>query len=226
MLSVVIPTYNERENMGLLLERLSRALGELGMESEVIVVDDDSPDRTWEAAQEFTGLPGMRVIRRVSKKGLASAVFEGARASRGDVICVMDADLSHPPEAIPRIMSRLGENDIVVASRRVTGGGAENWPASRRLASWAGRLAVRPLVSVRDPMSGFFFVKRDVLYGMRFRPRGFKILLDILVRSRAERIEEIPYLFKDRRRGTSKLKLKTLVDYALQVFDLYTYRIV
>ena len=85
---------------------------------------------------------------------------------------------------------------------------------------------MRPLVSVRDPMSGFFFVKRDVLYGMRFRPRGFKILLDILVRSRAERIEDIPYLFKDRRRGTSKLKLKTLVDYALQVFDLYTYRIV
>lgn len=226
MLSVVIPTYNERENLGVLLEGLSVYLAGLETGSEVIIVDDDSPDRTWEAAQGFRDPPGLRVIRRLDRRGLASAVMLGVRESRGDVICVMDADLSHPPEAIPRMVRRLGGRGVVVASRYVTGGGTEAWPASRRLTSWAGRVAVRPLVKVRDPVSGFFLFRKSVLYGMRFRPRGFKLLPDILVRLGAGEVAEVPYLFRGRRRGSSKLKLRALVEYGIQVLEFYVYKIV
>ncbi len=186
MLSMIIPTYNERENIRPPVTRLSRVLGGLDVGSEVIIVDDDSPDRTWEVARELGRGLSLRVIRRPYRRGLSSAIIEGLRAAMGGVIRVMDADLSHPPEAIPEMLECISGHDVVVASRYATGGRVMDWPVSRRAVSVIGRLLARPLIAVRDPMSGFFLVRRavvgDLIEDIGFRPRGFKILLDLMVR--------------------------------------------
>jgi dolichol-phosphate mannosyltransferase len=224
-LSVIVPTYNERENIKTLLSRLSRVLEGAGTKTEVIIVDDDSPDRTWDAAQGFR-MPGLRVLRRVGSRGLSSAILEGLREARGDFVCVMDADLSHPPEAIPDMLARARDADIVVASRYVPGGDVAGWTLSRRLISWVAGLMARPLVNLRDPMSGFFVVRGSLIRGLRFRPRGFKILLDFVVRSGTRRVVEVPYTFRDRKLGNSKLGSGAIVGYAFQLAALYIYRVI
>ncbi len=196
------------------------------MDSEVIVVDDDSPDRTWEAAQGFGGIKNLRVIRRLGKRNLSGAVIDGFREAGGEVIGVMDADLSHPPEAIPEMLRRIDESDVVVASRHVEGGKVGNWKASRRAISWMGSLIARQLVPLRDPLSGFFLVRRKVVENMKMRPRGFKILIEIGVRSDRRRIVEIPYTFQDRKQGCSKMGLSPIAGFVLQVSALCVRKII
>jgi dolichol-phosphate mannosyltransferase len=225
MLSVIIPTYNEKENIRPLMTRLSRMLRGLDVDSEVIIVDDDSPDRTWEAAR-MLGLPNLMVIRSVGRRGLSRAILEGLKAARGELIGVMDADLSHPPEALPDMLESIGESDFVVASRYMAGGGVGDWPVSRRALSLLGRLAARPLTGLTDPMSGFFLARRDVVGDLRFRPRGFKILLDLIVRSGTRSVAEVPYRFSCRRSGHSKMDPPVILNYLFQVAELLIYRIV
>lgn len=228
-LSLVVPTFNERDNIVSLLDQLAASLG--GISHEVIVVDDDSPDRTWEAAEQWardrTG-SRIRVVRRTANRGLSAAVVEGFEKASGDFLGVMDADLSHDPALWPRLVAALeGGADVAVGSRRVPGGGADKWPWYRRALSDAGTLFCRVLLGVplRDPMSGFFVVRRSVFERARtrLRPRGYKILLEVVVKSSvsAEKIVEIPFVFKDRRQGHSKLTPRVAFSYLAQAVDLF-----
>ena len=224
MLSVITPTFNEAENIENLVVRVDRALSK--NEYELIIVDDDSPDGTGRIAGALSVKYPVRVLNRRGKSGLASAVIDGFATAKGDLLCVMDADLSHPPEIIPEMVECLNlENaDIVVASRAAKGGGAENWPVIRRMMSSFAALLARPLTGVQDNTSGFFLLKKEVI-GASLTPRGYKILLEILVKSDINKAVEFPYIFRDRKAGETKLNLKVQLEYLTQLFDLYIHAI-
>ncbi|MBD3260477.1 MAG: glycosyltransferase, partial [Candidatus Altiarchaeales archaeon] len=198
-LSIIIPTYNEGENLKPLLEGLNKALSDVPYDLDVWVADDDSPDKTYQFAEDLRGVyPFLNVLRRTENKGLSPAVLDGFRCACGDVLLVMDADLSHPPDQVPLMVDRLlRENaDVVVGSRYVEGGGSKDWPFSRRLISKSATLLARGLTDVSDPMSGFFAVKKEVVEDVsRFNPRGFKILLEVLVKGDYGKLVEHPFVF-------------------------------
>lgn len=223
-ITLVIPTYNEAENMPILIERVFRIFDEAGFAGYVTVVDDNSPDETWKICQELKEkYPRLDVIRRLKERGLSSAVLEGFRSSKSEILGVMDADLSHPPEKIPELIKPLfdGSADIVIGSRYISDGEIEKWPISRKLSSRLATLAAYGLTRVKDPMSGFFFLKREVIDGIKLDPKGFKICLEILVRGKYEKVIEVPIIFRDRIHGETKLSSRVIIDYLLQVSRLY-----
>lgn len=219
-LSVVVPTYNEAGNIGLLLERLFETFRRSGLAGEVVVADDESPDGTADVAERVLAGRG-RVLRRTGRRGLAPAVVDGFAAAKGDLLCVMDADLSHPPEAVAAMAGALEAGaDLAVGSRYVPGGGVEGWPWRRRLFSRAACLAARPLTAVRDATSGFFCLRRSVIEGLALDPSGFKIGLEVFVRGKYNRFVEIPIVFRDRCEGESKLGGGVVLQYFLQLMRL------
>ncbi len=223
-LSLVIPTYNERSNLKALLSLLSPLCAEL--HAEVIIVDDDSPDRTWEAAQGLMQVyPWLRVDRRMNTRGLSAAVLRGFALARGRILGVMDADLSHDAMILPKLIQAVEDGaDIAIGSRRVPGGGADHWPwfrqAASSLATAICRQALR--VPIADPMSGFFCLRRSVFESCaeNMNPRGYKILLELYCRSRPDNVVEIPFVFQDRRQGVSKLSWNVIQDYFLSLLTL------
>lgn len=219
MISVVVPTYNEAATVPTLAVRLGAALS--GRDWELIVVDDGSPDRTADVAERLApGLP-VRVVRRAGKLGLASAVMEGFTTAGGDVLVVMDADLSHPPETVPALVDAIEAGaDLAVGSRYVRGGGTVGWPLQRRVVSRVACLMGNALVPVRDATSGFFALRRGVLEGVRLDPIGFKIGFEVIARGRHEKVVEIPYLFRDRESGASKFGQREILLYAAQLFQV------
>ncbi|MCX8205135.1 MAG: glycosyltransferase family 2 protein, partial [Candidatus Nezhaarchaeota archaeon] len=227
-LSVVVPTFNERDNIGELIERIERALE--GVRFEIVVVDDNSPDGTAEVAGKLGELYGnVRVVKRPGKLGLGPAIVDGISASKASVIAVLDADLQHPPELLPAMLARVrGGYDLVIASRFAHGGGVEGWSVLRKLASKVAgaiaRLTLPRARQVRDVMSGYFMFKREILSGVELRPRGFKILLEIVVKGAWARAVEVPYTFKPRSRGRSKLSLTETLAYLRHVLELSSYR--
>ncbi|UCF07274.1 MAG: polyprenol monophosphomannose synthase, partial [Thermoplasmata archaeon] len=198
MLSIIIPTYNEKENIPILMESIFDVLSQNKIEGEVIVVDDDSPDGTAEVAEDLKAEYNVQVIVRKNERGLSSAAIRGMRSAKGDVLCVMDADMSHPPEVIPRMLKPImdGSAELVIGSRRVKGGGIENWPLKRKLVSKVASLISRPLTKVKDPMSGLFMLKKEVIEGVELKPKGYKIGLEIIVKGRYDNVLEVPYIFK------------------------------
>lgn len=228
MISLVIPTYNERENIEMAVNRAYGVLRETGRPFEIIVVDDDSPDRTWEAAETLCpDYPGLRVIRRRNERGLARAVVRGWREARGEILAVMDGDLQHPPETLGFLVKAIRNDDvdIAVASRHVTGGGVSRWNMLRCGVSWSATLMatwVLPgtLRTIRDPMSGYFAIRRSVIEGCRLEPEGYKILLEVLGRGRYQRVEEIPYMFVERERGGSKLGPRQYGEFIVHLLRL------
>jgi len=227
MLSVIVPTYNERDNIRALLARTLAAFGKLEGPAELLVVDDDSPDGTAEealaAAKDLGAADRVRVVVRTEDRGLARAVMAGFGEARGEVLAVMDADLSHPPELLPGLFAPIhhGEAELTVASRRVPGGGVENWPLRRRFASWFAGALARPLVPVRDTTSGYFMVKRECIEGVEFRPLGYKIGLEVFARAKCASVKEVPFTFTDRRAGASKLTGWVCLAYLVQLAGLY-----
>lgn len=213
MVSLVIPAYNERANVEPLVERLEQALGSMGQAFEVIVVDDHSPDGTAEEVRRLaTKRPWLRLLVREAERDLSTAVIAGWRMARGDVLACMDADLQQPPELIPRLLERLEETraDLVLGSRHIAGGGVSEWSLLRRFISWTATLMATfilpgTLSRVRDPMSGFFLLRRSVIEGAALNPIGYKILLEVLAKGNYSRVEEVPFVFEERRRGGSKL---------------------
>jgi len=223
-LTVVIPTYNEAENIPILLDRVFREFREHGLDGEVIIVDDNSPDGTWEIAQQLQSTyNNLEVLRRVDKRGLSSAVLDGFQIAKGKIIGVMDADLSHPPERIPEIVKPIiaGESDFVIGSRYIEGGGTEKWSFRRKVSSIIAALAVRGLTNIRDPMSGFFFFRKEVIEGVELHPKGFKIGLEILVKGKHKNVSEVPILFRDRKYGKSKLSSEVILEDSLNIARLY-----
>lgn len=227
-LSVVIPTYNERANLPELLRRLGPVLeAAVGEDYEVIVVDDDSPDGTWELAQHLTSRhPHLRVLRRTGEKGLSTAVIRGWQSARGDVLGVLDGDLQHPPEILAALWNGIDRGaDLAVGSRHLAGGGAGAWSALRRLLSAFARLLALTLLPsaarrLTDPMSGCFLVRRSAVAGRRLHPLGYKILLEVLVRGAIHTIHEGRYVFQERRRGASKATLRVHVEYLAHLLRL------
>ena len=231
-LSVIIPTYNESQNIIKMLDIVSSNIPPRS-NAEIVVVDDDSPDGTGKIAEEYARRSGrvdgceIRVINRGEKKGLSSAILAGIRASSGDAVVVMDSDFSHPPETITKMLEELKKSDcdIVVASRYVEGGSITGWPFKRKLISkGATKIAQRSLgIKIKDPMSGFFAFRRHVIRNISFDAIGYKILLEILVKARGAKVREIPYNFTDRRSGNSKLDSSVVLDYVKSVWRLYRY---
>lgn len=228
MISIIIPTYNEAKNMPELLSAIDRVLAHAQVsEYEVIVMDDDSPDGTAGLVTELE-IPKMRSVNRRGKsRGLAPAVMDGFREAKGDILCVMDADLSHPPEVLPELAKAMEEGSVIaVGSRYVRGGGVRDWPFRRRLASRAACLAANLVTPVRDATSGFFMVKKSAMEGVELTPQGFKIGLEVFARVKhGGRIREIPYVFKDRTRGSSKLGGIVIRQFFAQLWRLMTARL-
>jgi dolichol-phosphate mannosyltransferase len=152
--------------------------------------------------------------------------MDGFKIAKVDIIGVMDADLSHPPEKIPELLEPILSNkfDFVIGSRYIEGGGTENWPFLRKVSSKIAAFAVRGLTDVKDPMAGFFFFRRGVIEGLRLSPQGFKIGLEILVKSRCNNVTEVPIIFRDRRYGESKLRLSVVFKDCLHIASLYLIR--
>jgi dolichol-phosphate mannosyltransferase len=222
MLSIVVPTYNESKNIEHLLERIFTALKPTYTPYEVIVVDDNSPDGTADIAEALKSKFDLRVVRRPKKISLSAAVINGFKMATGDIILVMDADLSHPPEAIPLMLKAMhGDNEVVVGSRCVPEGGATNWPWFRRLISRVAQTLARPLTNICDNTSGFFMVKRSVVEDADLNPIGFKILLEVLVRGNYYKATEVPIIFNDREGGKSKLGSKQILEYIKQLMGIY-----
>lgn len=216
--TVVVPTYNESENLPALVERVCAALPA----AEIVVVDDASRDGTAAVARELARTYPVRVVERQGERGLSTAVLRGMEEARTDVCVVMDADLSHPPEAIPKLVRAVREGvDVAVGSRYVPGGDIDEWPLWRRFASKAGTLLARPLTSVRDPMAGFFCLRKSLLAGVPLKPRGFKILLEILARTGTSKTVEVPIRFEDRAAGASKFSAKERREFLKQAWTLY-----
>ncbi|MBD3310351.1 glycosyltransferase [Candidatus Woesearchaeota archaeon] len=225
MISIIVPTFNEAKNIEKLVDRINKVME--NERFEIIVVDDNSPDNTWKIAKELPKDKHVRVLRRIGKSGLSSAVVDGFKIAKGDLIGVIDADLSHPPEVIPDIVRRIreGEADMIIGSRLVKGGGTEGWPAHRKLTSKIATLLARPVTHIKDPMSGFFFFRKEVIEGAELKPKGYKIGLEIIVKGNAKKVLEHPIMFKDRTAGQSKLGMKQNMEYLLQLADLYIHKI-
>ena len=221
--TIVIPTYNERDRIGALLERVFDACDRDGLAVEVVIVDDNSADGTGVVADEWASHRRVNVIHRAGKLGLGSAVLEGFAIARTEIVGVMDGDLSHPPELLPRLFRTIvdGTFDLVVASRYVRGGGTSNFSIGRWLLSRAGCWLARPLTPVRDAMSGFFLIRRTHLDGFRTSVRGFKIGLELFVRSRPRRLAEVGYVFVGRTLGASKMSLGEATGFLQQLMSLY-----
>ena len=228
-MSVILPTYNESQNITQVIELLERAADEY-RDMEVVVVDDDSADGTGSIAEDLrekksNGRFSIKVIHRKAKKGLSSAILDGIRKSTGKYTVVMDSDLSHPPSLIPRMINALRECDIVIASRYVRGGATVNWPFKRRLISKGATKIAHIGLGIKqlDPMSGFFACKRCILDTVDFDAIGYKMLLEILVKTKGTKVMEIPYTFQDRANGLSKFGASTAFDYLREVWKLYRY---
>jgi dolichol-phosphate mannosyltransferase len=221
--SILIPTYNEHDNIAPLLERIAAAIP--GRDYEVVFIDDDSRDGTPELINSLSSKYPARVIVRKDKKGLASAVVDGFGLVQSNIVVVMDADLQHPPQIIPELVKAIRDGaDVAVASRYVPGGGTEGWSKTRKLIS-SGAIALAHLLlpqsrKVKDPMSGFFAFKKSVISGVALQPIGYKILLELLVVGKADRVSEVPFQFQLRERGSSKLDASQELEYLRHLFSL------
>ncbi len=225
-LTIVVPTYNESERLAELAEALFKECAARGLELELVIVDDNSPDGTGEVADQLGTRHRVRVVHRPGKLGLGTAVVAGFAIANADIVGVMDADFSHPPALVPRMLAtfKATDADIVIASRYLPGGSTPNWPFTRRLMSRVACLLARPLTPIRDPASGFFLIRREVAHGAKIKSGGFKICLEFLVRGWPERVVELPYRFDDRERGESKMSLAEAAGYLVQLRHLYALR--
>jgi dolichol-phosphate mannosyltransferase len=226
-LTMVVPTYNERDRLGELASTLFDACGQHGVELELVIVDDNSPDGTGAIADELARTRRMQVIHRAGKLGLGTAVVAGFGVASSEIVGVMDADFSHPPALVPRMLAvlRATSADVLVASRYVPGGSTPDWPLMRRIMSRSACLAARGLSPIRDAASGFFLIRRAIAQGAQIKAGGFKICLELLVRAWPTRIVEIPYRFDDRELGESKMSKKEAAGYLFQLKDLYGVRL-
>lgn len=221
--TLVIPTYKERDNITPLVERVHQALH--NYDYRILLVDDDSNDGTAELVATLCEKYPVDVIVRKGKRGLASAVVDGINRAAGAVIAVMDADLQHPPEVLPDLLKKLDEGaDMAIASRYVPGGSCQGWGVLRRLNSrgaiFLAHLLLPPTRRIKDPMSGFFAFTKKSIAGADLQPVGYKIVLEVLLRGKFRNVAEVPYTFKLRSRGQSKLSAKQQVEYLKHVYSL------
>ncbi len=223
IISIIIPTYNEKDNIIPLVERIDRALS--NHDYEIVFIDDNSGDGTAELAATLSPKYPVKVIIRKDKRGLASAVVDGLEHATGQNVGVMDADLQHPPEVIPDLLREIeSDADIVIASRYVKGGACQGWGLTRRIISkgaiFLAHLLLPSTRQVSDPLSGFFMFNRQVVANASLRPTGYKILLEILMEGQFQNLVEVPYTFRTRSSGESKLTARQQIDYLKHIYSL------
>lgn len=222
--TVISPTYNEADNVAPLVQAVGSALE--GLDYEIVIVDDDSPDRTWERAEQLERA-GQRVrsLRRMGRRGLGFAVIDGFRAAQGELVACIDSDLQHDPAILPEMARALNDGaDLAIGCRYTAGGGTRDWNFGRRLGSWMATRMAQVFLGVRlkDPMSGYFMMRRTDFMKIQDRldGEGFKILLEITSTMDAAKVSEIPYTFGPRRAGESKLSRHVAWAYLRQLYRL------
>ena len=231
-ISIIVPTYNESQNIVGILKSIHDNIPK-GLLTETIVVDDNSPDGTGKIVEDYISNikkiaeNTINIVHRKAKDGLSSAILNGIQTAKGETIVVMDSDFSHPPQIIPKMIDAFKQYqcDLVVASRYITGGNIQGWTTKRKLMSKiATSIAKNGLgIKTKDPMSGFFAFKKNIIKELNFDAIGYKILLEMLVKTKGVKVKEIPYTFENRKLGSSKLDSSTIIDYFKSVFKLYRY---
>jgi dolichol-phosphate mannosyltransferase len=225
-LTMIVPTYNEKDRLAELVSGLFEAAGRSSVALELVVVDDNSPDGTGAVADELARTHRMQVIHRSGKLGLGTAVVAGFAVATSNIVGVMDADFSHPPSLVPKMLAAFKANgaEVLVASRYIPGGSTPNWPFKRRLMSRFACLLARPLSPIRDAASGFFLIRREIAQNVTIKAGGFKICLELIVRGWPTKLVELPYQFDDRELGESKMSTREASGYLFQLKDLYLLR--
>lgn len=226
-LSIIVPTYQEADNLPHLIERIGKVRRETGLHIELLLMDDDSGDGSAELLHQRPE-PWVTLVARRGERGLSAAVLEGMRRAMGEILLCMDADLSHPPEQIVPMMAELRAGaDFVFGSRYVRGGSTpDDWSWLRWLNSKVATWLARPLTTARDPMSGFFALRRDTFLACEaLDPIGYKIGLELMVKCGCTRVAEVPIRFEKRLFGQSKLTLRQQLLYLEHLRRLYLYRI-
>lgn len=225
MISLIIPTYNERENIKELLPLISH----LKLKNlEIIIVDDHSIDGTAEEVKKLIEeLPlKINLIQRKGKRDLSLSVLEGFKNAKGEILGVMDADLSHPPILIPKMIEELKNADLVIASRKISGSQIKEWPLKRKIFSGLATILAKILTpKISDPLSGFFFFKKEIINEKNLNPIGYKILLEILVKGNYQKVKEIPFIFENRKTGESKLNRQVVLKFLFHFLKLFLWRI-
>ena len=227
--SIVVPTYNEAAGIERLVVCLTEVFAANGLDGEIVVVDDNSPDGTGSIVDGLAGRYPVRCLHRPGKLGLSSGVIDGWAFARPDseAVGAIDGDFSHDVRIIPRLVDALesGVYGLAIGSRYVPGGGIENWPWRRRVTSAVACWMARPLTPIRDVTSGYFLIKRSALEGVELDPIGFKIGLEVIAKASYGRALEVPCMFTDRVAGQSKLNQKEIVNYLRQLRRLYALRL-
>lgn len=224
--SIIVPTYKEVEALPYLIEELAKVQKENNLTFELLIMDDNSRDGTEELIKKLN-LPWVHLVVRTSNKGLSPSVIDGFKLTQYDTLVVMDADLSHPPNTIPKMLKALDEGyDLIIGSRYVDQAGTEeSWGWFRKLNSRIAGLMARPLTKIKDPMSGFFAFRKELLSCINnLNPVGYKIGLELLIKSNAKKIKEIPIFFVDRKHGHSKLSVKEQLKYIRHLRRLYIFK--
>lgn len=226
IVSIVVPTYKEKENISSLFDRIFKVLKTNKISGEIIVVDDNSQDGTEEVVNKYikNGFP-VKLIVRKDERGLASACIEGFKKAQGNILLVMDADLQHPPEKVPELINSIQNGaDIAIASRFVEGGSTGEFGLGRRIvskgASGLANLLFKEIKNIKDKESGFFAFKKEVIEGVELKPKGYKILLEILILGNFEKTVEVGYEFGERNAGESKLGVSTIFSYISHLISL------
>jgi len=226
--SLVVPTYQEAGGIERLIVMLDEVFRGAGLDGEIVVVDDNSPDGTGAIVDRLSDRYPVRCLHRPGKMGLSSGVIDGWRFARSDseAVGAIDADFSHDATIIPAMVAAL-ENGygLAVGSRYVKGGGIENWPLKRKITSLVAIALAKPLFPLRDLTSGFFLVKRSALQGVELDPIGFKIGLEVIAKAHYGRAKEIPYVFTDRVAGESKLNQNEILNYLRQLRRIYALKL-
>lgn len=226
--SFVIPTYNEAGGIERLIRAVSDVFAQNGLDGELIVVDDNSPDGTGAIVDKLAADFPVRCLHRPGKLGLSSGVIDGWKFARPDseALGAMDADFSHDINIVPKMVHALESGyGLAVGSRYVEGGGITNWPKKRIITSKVACMLAQPLTRIKDITSGYFLVKREAIEGVELDPIGFKIGLEVIAKGHYGRATEIPYVFTDRIVGESKLNEKEIFNYLKQLRKLYAGRI-
>lgn len=224
MLSIVIPIYNEKNNIIELVERIEKTMGK--EEYEIVFVDDSTDETTNIISKLASKDSRIKLNHRTNKKGLSSAVIDGFEIASGDIIAVMDGDLQHPPEILSEMLREIYNGaDVVIPSRFVQGGSDGGLNFFRKLVSatarYLGKILFKKLRKITDPTSGIFMMKSIIIKGTKLKPIGWKILIEILVLCKYSNLVEIPYTFNDRSSGESKMSITVQIQYLKQLMSLF-----
>ena len=226
MISIVLPSYNESESICSTIDEIISILEDAKIPFEIVVSDDNSPDITWKLVDDtYSKDKRVRVLRRMKDKGLSAAVIDGFRFAKGDMLFVMDADGQHDPIILPNMVKSLKTADLVVGSRYVKGGGVGSWSKSRIFVSRFASYLAYPFMGsnrIKDPMAGFFGLKKSLFDKLDLDVKGYKILLGIILAAKRKlRIKEVPYVFRTRAAGESKLGFKVIFDYLSMLMKFF-----